>query len=141
MSESETNVFVETVEGIGQFTFRQRNMRLEIQAKVERQRLSEGVALEGDAFLAMFIEAIADLKIMIVDGPPGWKPADLDELDPFDDESYTRTLTIWGALRGKEETFRRARKAVPRGGQGGGSDLSVLVPENLQPVGDRPEVP
>jgi hypothetical protein len=116
MSESTSNVFVETVDGVGQFTFRRRTMRLEFATQAERARLSEGAPVTP--YMAMFIEAFADLKVMLVDPPDGWGPEALDELDPFDDAVYGRVLKVWSALRGKEETFRKARTQVPGSGAG-----------------------
>lgn len=98
--------FVADVDGIGQFTFARRTMRLEIKAKVEFRRLTEGEPL--DEFTMTFLEAIADLKTMITDPPKGWRPEDIDKFDPFDDESYGKVLKVWGALREKERPFRGA---------------------------------
>jgi hypothetical protein len=73
MSESppvdDVDVFVETVKGVGDFTFRRRNMRWELKTRVEFRRLSEGEQL--DEMTTLFIEAIADLKVLIVSGPAG----------------------------------------------------------------------
>jgi hypothetical protein len=110
MSETESSQFVEPVEGIGTFTFARRNMRLEIKSAVERKRLSEGEELDG--FTALFVEAVADLKVLIVEGPDGWSPSQIDDMNPFDDATYGRVLKVWSALRGKEETFRGSGKAV-----------------------------
>lgn len=110
MTESPSPTFVETVEGIGTFTFRRRNMRTDIASQMEFRRLSEGMALDG--FQATFLQAYADLKTMIVDPPPGWTPAEIDDMDAYDDASYGRIFRVWSALRGKEETFRAAGAAV-----------------------------
>jgi hypothetical protein len=109
MSESppvdDVDVFVETVKGVGDFTFRRRNMRWELKTRVEFRRLSEGEQL--DEMTTLFIEAIADLKVLIVSGPAGWTPQGLDDMDPFDDATIGKVLKVWSALRGKEETFRK----------------------------------
>lgn len=136
MSESNLNVEVTQVEDIGQFTFLKRNMFVEIKTKVERARLSEGVEL--DPFLAMFTEALADLRVMLVDPPKGWAPADLFALDPFDDASYERVLKVWSAIRGKEESFRSGGAPLPGGGEKAGGELPLLVPPDLQSDGERP---
>lgn len=115
MSDS-PNQFVETVEGIGTFTFAKRTMRNEIRITVEKARLTENVDLPP--YQDMFINAVCALKVLVIEGPDDtWTPEGLDAADPFDDEAYGRVLKVWSALRGKEETFRTAGAARPPGGE------------------------
>lgn len=99
--------FVADIDGIGQFVFARRKMRLEIKAKVELRRLTEGETL--DEFTTMFLVAIADLKTFILRAPgKGWTADELDSADALDPDVYARVLLVWGAFREKEQTFRGA---------------------------------
>ncbi|HKT53702.1 MAG TPA: hypothetical protein VJP88_04580 [Caulobacteraceae bacterium] len=99
--------FVADVEGIGQFLFAKRTMRLDIKAAVELRRLTEGVLM--DEYSMTFMQAIADLKVLTLDGPKDYRADELDDLDPYNDRHHAAILLIWGALREKERSFRRAR--------------------------------
>ena len=94
--------YVVNVEGVGAFTFARRNIRLQVALDVEVARKSEGVALPDQ--VALFIRALATLKVLTVAAPEGWSP---EEADPFEQDSYDRVMLAWGALREQEETFRK----------------------------------
>lgn len=133
MSET-TAPLVVPVEGIGTFVFSPRRLRQEIAINVEFARLSEAVTLDG--FTSMFVRAVAELKVLTLEAPDGWQPAQLDDLDAYDDATYGRLLKVWHALTDKEESFRRDRKASQTSGQGSGGELPPVVPQNLQPAAD-----
>lgn len=123
-----------TVEGVGEFLFARRNMRNNIAIGVETQRLSEGVEL--DDWLGIFVTAMSTLKVLTISAPPKWN---LDELDPFEVESYSRVIKVWEALRQKEEGFRRGPQvAVSGGGEGVGEQPRVLVPPEVLAGADGP---
>lgn len=130
MSDSPA-VRAETIEGIGTFTFRKRNMGAEIKISVEFARLTEGAPV--DEFTAVFCRAIAELTVLTVTAPKDWVIADMD---PFDDDSYAKVFKVRGALiRGDGGTFRRAGKEGQGAGEGEGGDLRQPVPPAVQPDG------
>lgn len=134
--------FILPVDGLGTFTFAKRNFRDEIAIAVEFGRLSEGESETLGDNLRMFCSAMADLKVLTVDGPERWRPAQLDDLDPFDPQDYADMLKVWGALRDKEKTFRRgAGQGGEAGGPGSGGDGGVVVPPTVFPGADGPAVP
>lgn len=96
------NVYPVTVDGIGEFVFKRRTMRLQLAIEVETARLSEGVALPND--VAIFIAAVAELKVLTEAAPKGWAP---DEADPYEPEAYSKIIRAWRALSEKEGSFRR----------------------------------
>lgn len=120
MTDESPTEFVADVDGIGQFVFAKRTMRLEIRAAVEMRRLTEGVQM--DEFTMTVLSAIADLKVLTQVAPDGWRPEQLDELDPFDDDTYARIMQVWGALREKERPFRRSGAGLQAGGQSAGGN-------------------
>lgn len=138
MSDSPT-VFVANVPGVGEFTFAKRNLKLEIAAKVELRRLTQGVEL--DPFTTTFVVAVADLKVLIINGPDGWDAEGLDQMDPFTEETYASVLKVWEVLRDQEEPFRRAKSKVPQGGEGTGGELPPVVPADVQPGADGSSLP
>jgi hypothetical protein len=121
MRESKTTDFLAPVEGIGEFIFGKRNLRDEVRASMELRRLTEG--LECDEFTTTFCRALADLKVLTVKCPKGWEPDDLDDMDPFSEETYANVLLVWSALRDKEEPFRNPGKAVSEGGAKPSGDI------------------
>lgn len=134
MTEESPTEFVVEVEGVGQFVFAKRNMRREIKAAVELRKLTEGV--EVDDFTLTFCRAVAELKALTIQGPKGWAPEALDDLDPYDDATYGRVLLVWGRLREKERPFRAAASGVQGDSQGASRNRDSLVPENLQSGAD-----
>ena len=129
--------FTLPVEGIGEFTFRRRTIRLNIAIGVEQTRLSEGVTLDKD--FALFVEAVATLKVLTSEAPKDW---DVDAMDVFDDDSYAHVMEVWSALREKEATFlKRPPAAVHGGGEDSGADDRVLVSAEVSASSDGSKVP
>lgn len=125
--------FVESVDGIGTFTFARRNMRSELAIAAEFSRLSEGIATPS-AFLETVGGWIATLKVLTLVAPDGWV---LDEMDPLDDENYARLMKVHGALRAREDLFRGKPESKREDQRtGGGAVDSVLVPAQVQPGAD-----
>lgn len=120
-----------TVEGIGVFTFRKRNMAAEIKISVEFARITEGAPV--DEFTAVFCRAIAELKVLTVTCPEGWV---IEDMDPFDDDSYAKVFKVRGALLdGDGGTFRGKGEVGKGTGEGEGGDLRESVPDQVQPDG------
>ena len=99
--------FEEHVEGIGSFTFARRTMRAEFRINAEYARLTEGVSPVPDQ-LHVSADAVATLKILTVKAPDGWN---IDDLDPLETDSYVKILTVWRALRAREDAFRKSNKS------------------------------
>src|SRR3546814_15237920 len=92
---SASSSFTFNVEGIGPFTFRHRNLRIELSIQAEFSRICEGVETPN-AFLQLVGDRVATLRVLTVKAPEGW---DLDSMDPLDDESYTKLGRVFEALR------------------------------------------
>jgi hypothetical protein len=93
-----------SVPSVGEFTFARRTMRDEINVQVEYARIIQGV--EATQWLQVVGGALADLRVLTVSAPPDWN---LDDLDPLDDDSYSKLVAVQGALREKEQSFRRPK--------------------------------
>lgn len=120
-----------TVEGVGTFTFRKRNMAAEIRISVEFARLTEGAPV--DEFTAVFCRAIAELTVLTVKAPESWV---IEEMDPFDDDSYAKVFKVRGALiDGDGGTFRGPGKVGEGTGEGQGGDLREPVPPEVRADG------
>lgn len=124
---SKTDFTVE-VQGIGNFTFGRRTMKDEIKIQVEYARIIEGV--EPTEWLQSVGGWLAAFKVLTVRAPEGW---DIDEMDPLDQETYTRMALVYAALREKERSFRSGSQQtgeVERSGtvENGG----VLVPQEIR---------
>jgi len=118
------------IEGIGTFSFAKRTMRDELKIAAEFSRLTEGVDAPTP-FLATVAGWISQLRVLTVSAPEGW---DLDSLDPLDSDSYSKLLTVHGALREKEGSFRRGKNASGEGdGASALANSGVLVPPQVQP--------
>lgn len=104
--------YIVPVEGLGSFTFGRRTMRDEVVIQVEFARLIDGV--EPTAWLQAVGGWMSSLKVLTVRAPEGWN---VDEMDPLDDETYSKLKRVHDALTAKEGSFRR--KPEPTG-QGGG---------------------
>lgn len=123
--------FTVTVDGVGSFTFAKRTMRQEMRIAAEYSRLTEGLDKPSPWF-DFIAGVIACLKVLMLDGPDEWK--NLDELDPSDDEVYSKLVAIHGALRLKEGSFRRgSQSGGTQGGAGDGAVGGVLVSAAVQP--------
>lgn len=95
------------VEGVGVFTFAKRTMKDEIKIQVEYARLIDGT--EPTEWLQSVCGWLANFKVLMVSAPEDW---DLEEMDPLDNESYTRMALVYGALREKERSFRSVSQQV-----------------------------
>lgn len=93
------------VEGVGLFIFAKRTMRDELRIAAEYSRLTEGVETPT-GFLADMGGWISTLKALTVEAPHGW---DIDEMDPFEDESHQKIFKVYAALRVQEGSFRKAK--------------------------------
>lgn len=93
--------FPVSVEGIGEFVFRRRNFRLQLQVEGAADRVTGGPV--KDEGLAAFGHHVATLEVLTVDAPKGW---DLDELDPLDPESFGKVQRVFRGLRDAELRFR-----------------------------------
>lgn len=100
--ERKPSDFVIDVEGVGQFVFARRTMRDEIAIQVEYARILDGVT--PTAWLNAVGGWLSALRVLTVKAPDGW---DLDALDPFEDETYSRLGRVHAALVEKERSFRR----------------------------------
>lgn len=109
-----TTDLVVPVDGIGTFTFAKKAMRDMFAIETEFARLTEGVE-EVHNFLFNVATAFANLKVLTVTAPDDW---DLDALDPEEGESYMKLMQVWGALRDKQTSFR---KAAAEGREGAGA--------------------
>jgi hypothetical protein len=108
MSQTAGRTFALPIEGIGTFIFAKRNMRLQFKITAEFTRLTEGLP-EGDLSLdaRATATAVATLKVLTVEAPEGWGPADLDNVDPLDEEAQGKLARIFLALRAREDSFRK----------------------------------
>ena len=107
------------VEGVGNFRFARRRMADEMKIQVEYARIIDGVE-QPTVWLDRMGGAISTLKVLTVKAPDGF---DIDDLDPLDEESYIKLLSVYDALAAKEESFRSGkRKALPQEGQGTGEN-------------------
>lgn len=122
---SNTQQFSIEVPGVGPFTFAKRTMRLEFAIQAEQSRLTEGQEKPAPQ-LAMFSAIFAQLKVLTLTAPKGW---DLEAMDPNDDSSWDRLVSVHKAMRDKELSFRRPAKPDGQGpGQANVGDAGVLVP-------------
>lgn len=119
-----TSDFAVPVEGIGTFMFARRTMRDEIKISVERARLLDGV--EPEPWLSLVTTWICTITVLASSMPEGF--GDPMELDPSDNDSYTKLKAVFDALYEKELSFRQKRgSGEPAQGQGSGADGAVPV--------------
>jgi len=124
MRQAAATDFNVEVEGVGAFRFGRRSMRDEMRVGAEFSRLTEGVEAPTP-WLELVAGVIAALKVLTVEAPDGW---DVDAMDPLDQDTYDKLLSVHAALRAKEEDFRRSKsKASEKTGQVDGGDTGVLV--------------
>lgn len=95
-----------TVDGIGTFTFARRRLRDEMAIGAEFSRLTEGVETPTP-YLASVAGWVSTLKVLTVEAPEGW---DIDAMDPLDEDTYAKLVTVHTALRDKEGSFRSGAK-------------------------------
>lgn len=105
-----TDFFVD-VEGVGRFVFAKRTMRDELRIAAEYSRLTEGVETPTE-FLSTIAGWISTLKALEVEAPHGW---DIDDMDPFEDESHQKIFKVYAELRVKEGSFRKAKNPGSEG--------------------------
>ena len=106
--------FTVPIENVGQFTFARRNLGDETKIQVEYARIIDGVTPTD--WLGTLAGWIATIKVLTVRAPDGW--LDLDELDPFDPETYAKLSAVFKGLSEKEQSFRRKPAT---GSEGGGA--------------------
>lgn len=90
-----------SVDGIGNFVFARRTMRDEMKIQVEYARYIDGVTPTD--WLASVAGWMAALGVLTVSAPEGW---DIDEMDPLDNDSYTKMATVYSTLVKQERSFR-----------------------------------
>lgn len=95
------------VEGVGHFVFAKRKMRDEVKIQVEFARMIEGV--EPTEWLKAVCGWMSTLSVLTVAAPAEW---DMEEMDPLEDEVYTKLSRVHEALRDKERSFRGGKKPV-----------------------------
>lgn len=104
------------VEGVGRFRFAHRKMGDQLLINREYSLIVNGVT--PTEWLDSLASALSTLRVLTVEAPEDFV---LDELDPLEDDSYTKIFKVWGALREKETSFRQGKKgAGPVGGAGAG---------------------
>jgi hypothetical protein len=107
------------IEEIGTFTFARRTMRDQFRIQAEIARLTEGVSPVPDD-LNIAASAVATIKTLTVVAPDGW---DIDAMDPLEEDTYQKLVSVFGALRAREESFRSGSKAAGEAaGKGAGGD-------------------
>lgn len=121
--------FLVKVEGIGDFVFGKRGMRDEIKINVEFSKYLEGIETPTE-YLSGLATWMSVLRVLMVSGPDKW--ADMDALDPFDEDTYSGLMRIYVELRKKEDSFRPpSKKGGATGGPGDGGNGGVLVPPQV----------
>ncbi len=117
------------IDGIGTFSFARRRMADEIKIQVEYARLIDGV--EPTQWLSIVSTWIATFKVLTVKAPDDW---DIDELDPFADDTYSKMKLVFDALTAKEQSFRQPNgKGSQISGPVNVGNDGILVSEKVQP--------
>ena len=94
------------VDGIGEFTFRRRNMRDQIRIEAEAERITGG-PVENKSPLQRAAIAIATLSVLTVKAPDGW---DVDAMDPLEQADVETVLKVAGEVYEAEARFRERAK-------------------------------
>lgn len=127
---SKTDFHVD-VDGVGHFIFCRRTMRDEMRIAAEYSRFTEGVA-QPTPFLDSVAGWISTLNVLTVQMPYDWNP---EAMDPFDDETHSKILKVYGALRAKEASFRAPKAAEGKdSGPGDGTASELLVSSPVPPA-------
>lgn len=106
MRESADNDFSLEVDGIGAFVFGRRKVRDRFRVSAEVNRLTEG-ELDDDSAFVLVAEAYATLRVMMVEGPVGFrKLLDLDA--DADDAADEPVMKVYFEYRKKEAELRKA---------------------------------
>lgn len=96
------NTYPLVVEGIGSFECQRRTLRTEIKIGAEFARLTEGEETIP-SWLRDLCELTSTLKVVVVNGPPGW---DVDSLDAQDSATYETLTKVYQAIKVAEGRFR-----------------------------------
>ncbi|EHF0215279.1 hypothetical protein IFY47_003335 [Salmonella enterica] len=110
MRLSKPSDYFETVEGIGRFRFARRTLADELQIQRKYAEFVGGV--EPTAWLATLSEYLSTLAVLTVEAPEGW---DIDNMDPLDNDTYSKLARVFVSLREREERFRSGAGANSKG--------------------------
>lgn len=112
------NDFEVKVEGIGTFTFGRRKLSDEVAIQVEYARIIDGV--QPTEWLSLVAGWLSAFKVLTVRAPEGWN---IEEMDPLDDNTYSKLSRVHAALVEKERSFRKGAQSNGEGaGAGQGQD-------------------
>lgn len=107
--------FEANVPGIGTFLCRRNTVRTSAARYAEFARLTEGVSPIPPEFEGI-CNFLSYLRVMIVRGPDGWDPYELDA----DDEGAWETLSkVHEAVKAAEARFRDGARAKPEAARPG----------------------
>lgn len=110
MRQAAATDFTIDVPKVGTFTFGRRTMADELDIQVEYAKIIKGVI--PTEWLKIMGGWLSDLRVMTVKAPADW---DLDAMDPFDDETYTKLGQVHAAYIEQERSFRRSKSAASQG--------------------------
>lgn len=135
--EPALKLFTTDIPGEGSFTFKHRTMRLEMAIGAKFSKYTEG-ATELNPWFANIANVQATLETLVETAPEGW---DIGAMDPLDDHTYQRLITVYNVLRERESFFRAG---AAQGGQaprpGNGRNDGVVVPQTLQSAAESSAV-
>lgn len=127
------------VDGIGHFVIAHRTIESGLRIEHERQRIGFSAVPDGATeeqelsvrVLNHLTEAVAALKVLVVEAPAAW---DMSAIDPEVDGGYEQILTVYGEVKQAEARFRESKASrgkAPR--QGDAVGAGVVVPSEVQP--------
>lgn len=99
---ADPNTQVVTVEGVGAFVCRRRTMRVAVAISAEYNRLTEGAEIVSPEFAGV-CNFMAYLRVIVITGPDGWNPYDVD---PDDNEAMDVLRKVYVAIKDAEARFR-----------------------------------
>lgn len=138
---SNPRTFTIDVPNIGTFTFRRRTIGDSITIQARYDTLLAGCEAPS-SYLDLIASALATYRTLAVSWPPGWEPEKVAQMDAVEDDRITELVTIYGALSAREDEFRPpAKRRFQKMGEGRGEQPGSLVPAEIQPAADRPQVP
>ncbi len=118
-----------TVDGVGDFTFKRRTLRLSTMILGEYERYVSGIESPSD-YLVSIATWISALKVLIEEAPKGF---DLETMDPVEPETYAKLSEVYSALVGAENRFRGGHgKENKAAGQSASGDDQAVVSETIQ---------
>ena len=136
--EPTKKLFTTDIPGEGAFTFKHRTMRLEMAIGAKFSKYTEGVT-ELNPWFASIANVQSTLETLIESAPEGW---DIATMDPLDDNSYSRLIVVYNALRERESFFRAgATKGSEAPGPGNGRHDGILVSQTVQPAAQSSALP